>query len=115
MSVDEDTMQIIKCYNCIGLGHYWHENCPEPKRHQDSDLIQGQDATLMQAQEMVQYWIGKKQLLFLVGEQVTNFDDVDDPTEQDLALNVHHIFEADQCDAFDSDVDEALKIHDLSW
>ncbi|GJT02141.1 hypothetical protein Tco_0823310 [Tanacetum coccineum] len=29
-------------------------------------------------------------------------DDVDD-----LALNVDHVFEADQCDAFDSDVDEA--------
>nr|GEV74264.1 integrase, catalytic region, zinc finger, CCHC-type, peptidase aspartic, catalytic [Tanacetum cinerariifolium] len=27
--------------------------------------------------------------------------------EQDLALNVDHVFEADQCDAFDSDVDEA--------
>ncbi|GKG20581.1 hypothetical protein Tco_0380382, partial [Tanacetum coccineum] len=37
------------------------------------------------------------------GEQVTNFDeDVDD-----LALNVDHVFEADQCDAFESDVDEA--------
>ncbi|GJV72048.1 hypothetical protein Tco_1492043 [Tanacetum coccineum] len=43
------------------------------------------------------------ELLFLAGEQVTNFDnDVDD-----LALNVDHVFEADQCDAFDSDVDEA--------
>ncbi|GKB83867.1 retrovirus-related pol polyprotein from transposon TNT 1-94, partial [Tanacetum coccineum] len=36
-------------------------------------------------------------------EQVTNFDDDVD----DLALNVDHVFEADQCDAFDSDVDEA--------
>ncbi|GKF40523.1 hypothetical protein Tco_0120584, partial [Tanacetum coccineum] len=36
------------------------------------------------------------------GEQVTNFDDDVD----DLALNVDHVFEADQCDAFDSDVDE---------
>ncbi|GKF00039.1 hypothetical protein Tco_0023389, partial [Tanacetum coccineum] len=37
------------------------------------------------------------------GEHVTNFDDDVD----DLALNVDHVFEADQCDAFDSDVDEA--------
>ncbi|GKA71537.1 retrovirus-related pol polyprotein from transposon TNT 1-94 [Tanacetum coccineum] len=36
-------------------------------------------------------------------EQVTNFDDDVD----DLTLNVDHVFEADQCDAFDSDVDEA--------
>ncbi|GKA59788.1 hypothetical protein Tco_0759101 [Tanacetum coccineum] len=34
---------------------------------------------------------------------VTNFDDDVD----DLTLNVDHVFEADQCDAFDSDVDEA--------
>ncbi|GKB16933.1 hypothetical protein Tco_0850856, partial [Tanacetum coccineum] len=40
------------------------------------------------------------------GEQVTNFDDdVDDSPEDNLALNVDHVFEADQCDAFDSDVD----------
>ncbi|GKG29336.1 hypothetical protein Tco_0416701 [Tanacetum coccineum] len=39
---------------------------------------------------------------------VTNVDDdVDDSPEDDLALNVDHVFEADQCDAFDSDVDEA--------
>ncbi|GJV21984.1 retrovirus-related pol polyprotein from transposon TNT 1-94 [Tanacetum coccineum] len=30
----------------------------------------------------------------------------DDSQENDLALNVDHIFEADECDAFDSDVDE---------
>nr|GEZ51864.1 hypothetical protein [Tanacetum cinerariifolium] len=29
------------------------------------------------------------------------------PPGQDLALNMDHVFEADQCDAFDSDVDEA--------
>ncbi|GJY61534.1 retrovirus-related pol polyprotein from transposon TNT 1-94 [Tanacetum coccineum] len=47
------------------------------------------------------------------GEQVTNFDDdVDDSPENDLALNVDHIFEADQCDAFDSDVDEAPNIQE---
>ncbi|GJX20566.1 hypothetical protein Tco_0223243 [Tanacetum coccineum] len=51
------------------------------------------------------------QFLLSAGEQVTNFDDdVDDPPEKDLALNVDHIFEADQCDAFESDVDEAPNI-----
>ncbi|GKF18423.1 hypothetical protein Tco_0063341, partial [Tanacetum coccineum] len=46
--------------------------------------------------------------------EVTNFDDdVDDPTKKDLALNVDHIFEADQCDAFDSDVDEAPNIQTM--
>ncbi|GKA60878.1 hypothetical protein Tco_0760285 [Tanacetum coccineum] len=51
----------------------------------------------------------KVQSLFLAGEQVTNVDDdVDNSTENDLALNVDHIFEADECDAFDSDVDEGV-------
>ncbi|GKG58010.1 hypothetical protein Tco_0589621, partial [Tanacetum coccineum] len=51
--------------------------------------------------------LDKEQSLFLEGEHVTNFDeDVDNPPENDLALNVDHVFEADECDAFDSDVDE---------
>ncbi|GJZ58146.1 retrovirus-related pol polyprotein from transposon TNT 1-94 [Tanacetum coccineum] len=67
----------IKCYNCNGLGHIARELLDE------------------------------EQSLFLAGEQVTNIDDnVDDSPENDLALNVDHVFEADECDAFDSDVDE---------
>ncbi|GJR97226.1 hypothetical protein Tco_0269400 [Tanacetum coccineum] len=74
----------IKCYNCNGLGHI----APE--------------------------LLDEEQFLFLAGEQVTNFDDdVDDPPEKDLALNVDHIFKADQCDAFDSDVDEAPNIQTM--
>nr|GEV81892.1 integrase, catalytic region, zinc finger, CCHC-type, peptidase aspartic, catalytic [Tanacetum cinerariifolium] len=34
-------------------------------------------------------------------------DDVDEQPIQDLALNVDNVFQADECDAFDSDVDEA--------
>ncbi|GKG21467.1 hypothetical protein Tco_0384062, partial [Tanacetum coccineum] len=72
-------------------------------------LLQGQDATYASPGE----WC-REQLLFLAGEQVTNFDDdVDDPTEKDLALNVDHIFKADQCDTFDSDVDEAPNIQTM--
>ncbi|GKD86726.1 hypothetical protein Tco_1357880, partial [Tanacetum coccineum] len=42
-------------------------------------------------------------------QDVTNFDkDVDD-----LVLNVDHVFETDQCDAFDSDVDEAPTTHTM--
>ncbi|GJV72387.1 hypothetical protein Tco_1492382 [Tanacetum coccineum] len=56
----------------------------------------------------------QEQLLFLAGEQVTNFDDdIDDPPEQDLALNVDHVFEADQLDTFDSNVDEAPTTHTM--
>nr|GEU90504.1 hypothetical protein [Tanacetum cinerariifolium] len=34
-------------------------------------------------------------------------EDIDEPPVQDLTLNVDNIFQADECDAFDSDVDEA--------
>nr|GEU86739.1 putative ribonuclease H-like domain-containing protein [Tanacetum cinerariifolium] len=34
-------------------------------------------------------------------------EDVDEPPVQDLALNVDNVFWADECDAFESDVDEA--------
>ncbi|GJR09059.1 hypothetical protein Tco_0791711 [Tanacetum coccineum] len=68
---------------------------------------------LMQAQENDAV-LDEEQLSFLAGEQVTNFDDdVDDPPEQDLKLNVDHVFEADQLDAFDSDVDEAPTTHTM--
>ncbi|GJR61384.1 hypothetical protein Tco_1503546 [Tanacetum coccineum] len=68
-------------------------------------LLQGK-MLLMQAQESGAV-LDEEQSLFLAGEQVTNVDDdVDDSQENDLALNVDHIFEADECDAFDSDVDE---------
>ncbi|GJS18496.1 hypothetical protein Tco_0412968 [Tanacetum coccineum] len=63
---------------------------------------------LMQAQESGAV-LDEEQSLFLAGEQVTNVDDdVDDSQENDLALNVDHIFEADECDAFDFDVDEGV-------
>ncbi|GKC07587.1 hypothetical protein Tco_0999197, partial [Tanacetum coccineum] len=41
------------------------------------------------------------------GQDNTIDDDVDEQPVQDLALNVDNVVQADDCDAFDSDVDEA--------
>ncbi|GJX31938.1 hypothetical protein Tco_0241793 [Tanacetum coccineum] len=62
---------------------------------------------LMQAQENGVV-LDEEQLLFLAGGQDNAIDeDVDEQPVQDLALNVDNVFQADDCDAYDSDVDEA--------
>ncbi|GJX24353.1 hypothetical protein Tco_0228798 [Tanacetum coccineum] len=62
---------------------------------------------LMQAQENG-VALDEEQLLFIAGGQDNAVDeDVDEQPVQDLALNVDNVFQADDCDAFDSDVDEA--------
>nr|GEW30889.1 hypothetical protein [Tanacetum cinerariifolium] len=42
-------------------------------------------------------------------------DDVDEQLVQDLALNVDNVFQANECDAFDSDVDVLLLHRPCSW
>ncbi|GJS99803.1 hypothetical protein Tco_0820973 [Tanacetum coccineum] len=52
--------------------------------------------------------LDEEQLLFLAGGHDNAVDeDMDEQPVQDLALNVDNVFQADDCDAFDSDVDEA--------
>ncbi|GJR19987.1 hypothetical protein Tco_0968514 [Tanacetum coccineum] len=51
--------------------------------------------------------LDEEELLFLAGEQGNTFDaDVENQPVQDLALNEDNIFQAYECDAFDSDVDD---------
>ncbi|GKF46826.1 hypothetical protein Tco_0136628 [Tanacetum coccineum] len=62
---------------------------------------------LMQAQENGVV-LDEEQLLFLTGGYDTAVDEyVDESPVQDLELNVDNVFQADECDAFDLDVDEA--------
>nr|GEY78845.1 hypothetical protein [Tanacetum cinerariifolium]GEZ36854.1 hypothetical protein [Tanacetum cinerariifolium] len=62
---------------------------------------------LMQAQENG-VALDEEQLLFIAGGQDNDVDeDVDEQPVQDLALNVDNEFQADDYDAFNSDVDEA--------
>ncbi|GKA72906.1 hypothetical protein Tco_0779122 [Tanacetum coccineum] len=52
--------------------------------------------------------LDEEQSLFIAGGQTNTFDDnVDEEPVQDSTLNEDNIFQADQCDAFDSDVNEA--------
>nr|GEY03802.1 retrovirus-related Pol polyprotein from transposon TNT 1-94 [Tanacetum cinerariifolium] len=95
----------VKCYNCNGTGHIVR-NYTQPKRPQNSEYYKDK-MLLMQAQENI-VALEAKQLLFLAGGQDNAFDDdVDEQPVQDLALNVDNVFQADDCDAFDYDVDEA--------
>ncbi|GKF30059.1 hypothetical protein Tco_0096401, partial [Tanacetum coccineum] len=52
--------------------------------------------------------LDEEKLLFIAGGQDNVVDeDVDEQLVQDLALNVDNVFQADDCDVFESDVDEA--------
>nr|GEW08465.1 integrase, catalytic region, zinc finger, CCHC-type, peptidase aspartic, catalytic [Tanacetum cinerariifolium] len=95
----------IKCYYCNGTGHIaW--NCTQPKRPQNSEYFKDK-MLLMQAQEN-RVVLDAEQLLFLAGGLDNTFDDdVDEQPIQDLALNVDNVFQAEDCDAFDPDIDEA--------
>ncbi|GJT45078.1 retrovirus-related pol polyprotein from transposon TNT 1-94, partial [Tanacetum coccineum] len=95
----------VKCYNYNDIGHI-ARNCTQPKRSQNSEYFKDK-MLLMQAQENG-VALDEEQLLFISGGQDNVVDeDVDEQPVQDLALNVDNVFQADDCDAFDSDVDEA--------
>nr|GFB70555.1 retrovirus-related Pol polyprotein from transposon TNT 1-94 [Tanacetum cinerariifolium] len=52
--------------------------------------------------------LDEEQLLFIASRQNNAVDeDVDEQPVQDLALYMDNVFQVDDCDAFDSDVDEA--------
>ncbi|GKA81400.1 integrase, catalytic region, zinc finger, CCHC-type containing protein, partial [Tanacetum coccineum] len=93
----------IKCYNVYGLGHI-AENVQAKATFQDVNNFKDK-MLLMQAQESGAV-LDEEQSLFLAGEHVTNVDDdVDDSPENDLALNVDHVFKLmENVMAFDSDV-----------
>nr|GFB40907.1 hypothetical protein [Tanacetum cinerariifolium] len=96
----------IKCYNYNSIGHL-ARNYTQPKRPQNSEYFNDK-MVLMQAQENG-VASDEEQLVFIAGRQDNTVnEDVDEQPVQNLALNVDNVFQADECDAFDSNVDEAL-------
>ncbi|GKA53434.1 hypothetical protein Tco_0746749 [Tanacetum coccineum] len=95
----------VKCYNYNGICHI-ARNYTQPKHLQNSEYFKDK-MLLMQAHENG-VALDEEQLLFLAGGHDNAVDkDVDEQPVQDLALNVDNVFQADDCDAFDSNVDEA--------
>nr|GEY35059.1 retrovirus-related Pol polyprotein from transposon TNT 1-94 [Tanacetum cinerariifolium] len=91
----------VKCYNCNGK---WHiiKNYTQPKRPQNSKYYKDK-MLLMQAQENG-VALDAEQLLFLTGGHDNAFDeDVDEQPVQDVVLNMDNVFQADDCDAFNSE------------
>ncbi|GKE13057.1 hypothetical protein Tco_1416608, partial [Tanacetum coccineum] len=98
----------IKCYSYNGIGHI-ARNCTQSKRPQNSKYFKDK-MLLMQAQENG-VALDEEQLLFIAGGQDNAVDeDVDEQPVQDLALNVDNVFQANDCDAFDSDVDDMANL-----
>ncbi|GKG07216.1 hypothetical protein Tco_0330185, partial [Tanacetum coccineum] len=81
-------------------------NDTQPKRPHNFEYFKDK-MLLMQAQENG-VALDEEPLLFIAGGQDNAInEDVDEQPVQDLALNVDNVFQVDDCDAFDSDVDEA--------
>nr|GEV75523.1 retrovirus-related Pol polyprotein from transposon TNT 1-94 [Tanacetum cinerariifolium] len=100
----------IKCYNYNGIGHI-ARNRTQPKRPQNSDYFKD-TILLIQAHENG-VALDEEQLLFLAGGQDKAIDeDVDEKPIQDLALNMDNVFQADDYDAFDSDILSEVHDHD---
>nr|GEY67914.1 retrovirus-related Pol polyprotein from transposon TNT 1-94 [Tanacetum cinerariifolium] len=82
------------------------------KQPQNSEYFKDK-MLLMQAKEN-EVALDEEQLLFIAGGQDNVVDeDVDEQPFQDLALNVDNVFQADDYDAFDSDVDEAPTVQTM--
>ncbi|GKC22797.1 hypothetical protein Tco_1024947 [Tanacetum coccineum] len=108
----QHTVDPLALMSNVHISSHIARNCTQPKRPQNSEYFKDK-MLLMQAQENG-VALDEEQLLFIAHGQDNAVDeDVDKQPVQDLALNVDNVFQADDCDAFDSDVDEAPTAHTM--
>nr|GEW18889.1 retrovirus-related Pol polyprotein from transposon TNT 1-94 [Tanacetum cinerariifolium] len=128
-SIDEGPFQIGKFRETLADGaqgpegdRFFKDLTPKEKERVDRTEFQGtmqreqlqleiEEFRIELAMQILENGVilDEEQLLFIAGEPDNTFDDdVGEPPVQDLALNMDQVFQADQCDAFDYDVDEAL-------
>nr|GEX02583.1 retrovirus-related Pol polyprotein from transposon TNT 1-94 [Tanacetum cinerariifolium] len=92
--------------NVRGAGAAGYEGAQNRVGNANSEYFKDK-MLLMQAHENG-VALDEEKLLFIAGGQDNAVDeDVDGQSVQDLLLNVDNVFKADNCDAFDYDVDEA--------
>ncbi|GJU60865.1 hypothetical protein Tco_1238631 [Tanacetum coccineum] len=92
--------------NARGIGAVGYGGAQNRVRNANPEYFKDK-MLLIQAQEN-RVALDEVQLLFIAGGQDNAVDeDVDEQSVQDLALNVDNVYQADDCDAFDYDVDEA--------
>nr|GEU62288.1 hypothetical protein [Tanacetum cinerariifolium] len=92
--------------NARGAGATGYEGAQNRVGNANSEYFK--DKMLMMQAHENKVALDEEHLMFIVGGQDNVVDeDVDEKPVQDLALNVDNVFQADDCDAFDSDVDEA--------
>nr|GEX41831.1 hypothetical protein [Tanacetum cinerariifolium] len=108
----------IRCYNFRGYTELLE---PIPESHQvpqtDNDVI-SDDTSVEQVTRPGPVFPLRPNLGVLhiaCGQDNAVDEDVDEQPIQDLALNVDNVFQANDCDAFDFDVDKALLHRLCSW
>ncbi|GKE29878.1 hypothetical protein Tco_1445262, partial [Tanacetum coccineum] len=88
----------------------------EDRESQLVDRIEVKQGRLSAATAMLSEMSSLMKALLIIAVYKTHRDeDVDEQPVQDLALNVDNVFQAEDYDAFDSDVDEGSQHKAMSW
>nr|GEU70940.1 copia protein [Tanacetum cinerariifolium] len=95
-------LQVLKTLSHSDLGYK-----PLPISFLGSGLGKENGVNILKSIDEGSFQMGTFRETLAEGEEGALHLGVDEPLAQDLALNVDNVFQTDECDAFDSDVDEA--------